>query len=44
MYLKINNLRILSLSFDGFVSQYAGMPFPKELLALSESPDTVDWR
>jgi hypothetical protein len=40
MYLKINNLRILSLSFDGFVSRYAGMPFPKELLALSESPDT----
>lgn len=40
MYLKINNLRILSLSFDGFVSRYAGMPFPKELLALSDRPDT----
>jgi hypothetical protein len=40
MYLKINNLRILSLSFDGFVSRYAGMPFPKELLAFSENPDT----
>jgi hypothetical protein len=40
MYLKINNVRILSLSFDGFVSRYAGMPFPKELLALSENLDT----
>jgi hypothetical protein len=40
MYLKINNLRILSLSFDGFVSRYAGMPFPKESLAFSENPDT----
>jgi hypothetical protein len=51
MYLKINNLRILSLSFDGFVSRYAGMPFPKESLALSENPDahmalmeTTDYR
>jgi hypothetical protein len=40
MYLKINSIRILSLSFDGLVSRYAGMPFPKELLAFSENPDT----
>jgi hypothetical protein len=39
MYLKINNFRILSLSFDGFVSRYAGMPFPKESLAFSKDPD-----
>lgn len=41
MYLKINNLRILSLSFDGFVSRYAGMPFPKEMLAFSDEPDKL---
>lgn len=41
MYLKINNLRILSLSFDGFVSRYAGMPFPKESLAFSDNPETI---
>lgn len=41
MFLKINNLRILSLSLDGFVSHYAGMPFPKEMLAFSDEPDKV---
>jgi hypothetical protein len=41
MYLKINNLRVLSLSFDGIVSRYAGMPFPKEMLAFSDEPDKV---
>jgi hypothetical protein len=41
MYLKINNLRILSLSFDGLVSRYAGMPFAKEVLAFSNEPDKL---
>jgi hypothetical protein len=39
MFLRINNLRILSLSFDGLVSRYAGLPYPKEMLALSDNPD-----
>ncbi|MBM7486113.1 MULTISPECIES: hypothetical protein [Bradyrhizobium] len=41
MYLKANNLRILSLSLDGFVSRYAGMPFPKEMLAFGDEPDKL---
>jgi hypothetical protein len=39
MFFKINNIRILSLSFDGLISRFAGMPFPKEMLALSDDPD-----
>ncbi|WP_027515675.1 hypothetical protein [Bradyrhizobium sp. WSM1417] len=39
MFFKINNIRILSLSFDGLISRFAGMPFPEELLALSNDPD-----
>ncbi|MBN9008083.1 MAG: hypothetical protein J0H40_22050 [Rhizobiales bacterium] len=39
MFFKINNIRILSLSFDGLIFRFAGMPFPKEMLALSDDPD-----
>jgi hypothetical protein len=38
-YFKINNIRILSLSFDGLISRFAGMPFPREMLALHNDPD-----
>jgi hypothetical protein len=39
MFFRINNIRILSLSFDGLISRFAGMPFPEEMLALSHDPD-----
>jgi hypothetical protein len=32
MFLRINNVRILSISFDGVISRFAGMPYPEELL------------
>jgi len=35
MFLRINNVRILSVSFDGVISRLAGMPYPKELLVPS---------
>lgn len=37
-YFKINNIRILSLSFDSLISRFAGMPFPEEMLALNDEP------
>lgn len=40
MYLKVNNLRFLSLSLHGFVSRYAGMPLPKEILAFGRRGET----
>jgi hypothetical protein len=43
MYLKINSIRILSLSFDGLVSRYAGTPFPKESCHSAKIP-TRRWR
>ncbi len=39
MFLRINNVRILSVSFDSLISRFAGMPYPKEMLALSDDPD-----
>ncbi|MFK4492533.1 hypothetical protein [Bradyrhizobium sp. USDA 336] len=39
MFFRINNIRILSLSFDGMISRFAGMPFPEKMLALSDDPD-----
>jgi hypothetical protein len=39
MFFRINNVRILSLSFDGLISRFAGMPYPKEMLAMSGDPD-----
>jgi hypothetical protein len=41
MFIRINNARILSVSFDGVISRFAGMPYPKELLALSNDPDRL---
>lgn len=31
MYLRINNVRILSLSYENFISRFAGMPYAKEI-------------
>lgn len=36
MYLRINNVRILSISFENFISRFAGMPYSKEVFALAE--------
>jgi hypothetical protein len=41
MFFRINNIRILSLSFDGLISRFAGMPFPEKMLALSDDPDRL---
>lgn len=41
MFFKVNNVRILSLSFDGLISRFAGMPFPSEMLALNDDPDRL---
>ena len=43
-YLKINNVRILSLSFDGFVSRYAGMPSPEGVAGAQRKIPTHRWR
>jgi hypothetical protein len=39
--LRINNVRILSLSFDGLISFFAGAPYTKELLMLAERPEQL---
>jgi hypothetical protein len=36
MFLRINNVRILSVSFDGVISRLAGMPYPNEMLVPSD--------
>lgn len=36
MYLRINNVRILSISFDNFISRFAGMPYSTEVFATTE--------
>lgn len=36
MYLRINNVRILSVSFENFISRFAGMPHSKEVFAMAE--------
>jgi hypothetical protein len=33
MYLRINNVRILSMSYENFISRFSGMPYAKEMFA-----------
>lgn len=36
MYLRINNVRILSMSYENFISRFAGMPYAKEMFASAD--------
>jgi hypothetical protein len=33
LYLRINNVRIISMSYENFISRFAGMPYAKEIFA-----------
>jgi hypothetical protein len=37
MFLHINNIKILSISFDGLISRFAGIPYPKEMFIASDT-------
>ena len=39
IYLRINNVRILSLSFDGLISFFAGIPYMKEMFVIADDLD-----
>jgi hypothetical protein len=36
MYLRINNVRIISVSYENFISRFAGMPYAKEVFASTD--------
>ena len=38
IYLRINNVRILSVSFDSVIAAFAGVPHMKEMFVLGEDP------
>jgi hypothetical protein len=39
IYLRINNVKIISASFDSLISQYVGVPYIKELFQSEEHPN-----
>jgi hypothetical protein len=39
VYLRINNVRILSLSSDSLISALAGAPYIEEMLAMADNPE-----
>jgi hypothetical protein len=41
MYLRINNVRIISMSFDGFISRFTGMPHADEMYYVGGDLGTV---
>lgn len=41
MYLRVNNVRIISMSFDVFISRFAGMPYADELYFAEGDFNTV---
>jgi hypothetical protein len=40
LYLRINNIRIISMSYENFISRFAGMPYAKEIFASVDDLNT----
>jgi hypothetical protein len=40
LYLRINNIRIISMSFENLISRFAGMPYAKEIFASVDDLNT----
>ncbi|RWB20399.1 MAG: hypothetical protein EOQ40_15140 [Mesorhizobium sp.] len=41
IFLRINNVRIISMSYESFISRFAGMPYAKEIFASADDLNTL---